>query len=47
MTEIVARHEAMVRFHDKRGGMPWSDNLWRDPALVTCEQVDNPSYPEK
>ena len=27
MTENVARHEAMVRFHDDRGGMPWSDNL--------------------
>ena len=29
------------------GGMPWSDNLWRDPALGTWEQVDNSRYPEK
>src|SRR5215475_10011345 len=28
------------------GGMPWSDNPWRDPALVTCEQVGNSGYPE-
>ena len=27
------------------GGMPWSDNPWRDPALVTCEQVGNAGYP--
>jgi hypothetical protein len=26
--------------------MPWSDNPWRDPALVTCEQVGNAGYPE-
>ena len=28
------------------GGMPWSDNPWRDPALVTCEQVGNSGYSE-
>ncbi len=28
------------------GAIPWRDNLWRDPALVTCEQVGNSGYPE-
>jgi hypothetical protein len=35
-----ARHGALG------GAMPWSDNPWRDPALVTCEQVGNAGYPE-
>ena len=47
MTENIARREAMVWFHDQRGGMPWRGNSWRDLALVTCEQVGNSGYPEK